>query len=116
MSVSRPSGVRSIHEHVMRPRCGLLERSTSHAGYTSARRLNSAGMPMSKAIRLGAITCGVPQVAPPSKDELKVIVLAAMSFHAAYTSPSGPVVTVVPMALPAPLGLSMRVVEIGKAH
>src|SRR5712691_2344043 len=66
---------------------------------------------MSKGMRFAAITTGgVPQVAPPSNDELKAIVLAAMSFHAAYTCPCGPVVTVTPMALPAPLGLSMRVV------
>src|SRR5712664_779890 len=110
MSVSRPSGVRSIQAQLMRPWCGPTERSTSHAGYSSARRLNSAGMPMSKAMRFAAITTGVPQVAPPSNDELKVIVLAAMSFHAAYTCPCGPVVTVAPIALPDPLGLSMRVV------
>src|SRR6266852_6867993 len=110
MSVSVPLGVRSIQAQLMRPRCEPLERSTSQAGYTNARRLNSAGMPMSKGMPLGAITSGVPHVAPPSKDELKVIVLAAMSFQAAYTCPCGPVVTVTPIALPGPLGSSMRVV------
>src|SRR5260370_7589327 len=67
-------------------------------------------MPISKAMRLRAITCGVPQVTPPSKDELKGIAFAAMSFHAAYTCPSGPVVPVTPIALPDPLVLSIRVV------
>src|SRR5437870_2105604 len=39
-----PPAVRSIHEQYSRPRWAPVERSASHAGYTSARRNDSAGI------------------------------------------------------------------------
>ena len=56
------------------------------------------------------MTRGVPKVTPPSNELLNVIVLAAMSFQATYSCPSGPVVTVAPIDLPGPFGSSIRLV------
>src|SRR2546422_10627205 len=109
MSVSSPSGVRSIQEQVIRPRCGPLERSVLQAGYTSARRLNSAGMPMSKGVAFREMNPGGPQGTPPSKELLKAMVFGAMSFQDTYTWTRGPVDTVVPMPLTGQFALSMHV-------
>ena len=65
---------------------------------------------MSNGMLFRAITTGVPQVTPPSKERLKVMLFAAMSFQATYTSPPGPVVTVAPMARPGPFWSSIRTV------
>src|ERR1700675_4469945 len=70
-----------------------------------------AGIPISNAIDLLAMTLGVPNVTPPSKELLKAIVLAAISFQAAYASPFGPTNGWAAMDLPGPFGLSMRVME-----
>jgi len=67
-------------------------------------------MPMSNAIRLGDMTRGVPQVAPPSNELLKTIAFCWMSFQATYTCPCGPVVMVAPIDLPCPLGTSTRAI------
>jgi len=49
----------------------------SQAGYTSARRLNSAGIPASKGIVLGEMTTCGEKVAPPSSELEKAMVFAA---------------------------------------
>src|SRR4051794_39916846 len=109
MSLVAPVEFTSIHEQYSRPRCEPDERSASQEAYTSAPRLNSAGIPISNGSRLFAITLSDPHVAPPSNERLKAIVLSAKLFQAMYRVPSGPTNGETPIDLPGPCGLSARV-------